>query len=335
MLRSPAFRLAMLLPALMLALCIAIMYGPVAFSMQEVAHAVLAGYWHSDTAGTLHQRIVWSLRIPRTLLAALAGAALALAGTILQSLTRNPLADPWVLGISSGAGLGAVLVIALGLSAGWAAVPAGAFCGAMLAFSLVLLMARKSLSSQSSRFVLTGVAVTQLLSAATSLITLWKTDADTTRGVMFWLLGSFAQASWLQVALCASALLPIFLICWWRAIELDVLTFGSATAASLGVEVGTIKLAMYFLLTLLTAVVVACCGAIGFIGLTVPHIARMLIGYRHRALLPASMLCGAIFTVLADTLARTLFTPRELPVGILTAMLGVPVFLFLIARTSR
>ncbi|MEX0566130.1 FecCD family ABC transporter permease [Raoultella terrigena] len=335
MLRSPAFRLAMLLPALMLALCIAIMYGPVAFSMQEVAHAVLAGYWHSDTAGTLHQRIVWSLRIPRTLLAALAGAALALAGTILQSLTRNPLADPWVLGISSGAGLGAVLVIALGLSAGWAAVPAGAFCGAMLAFSLVLLMARKSLSGQSSRFVLTGVAVTQQLSAATSLITLWKTDADTTRSVMFWLLGSFAQASWLQVALCASALLPIFLICWWRAIELDVLTFGSATAASLGVEVGTIKLAMYCLLTLLTAVVVACCGAIGFIGLTVPHIARMLIGYRHRALLPASMLCGAIFTVLADTLARTLFTPRELPVGILTAMLGVPVFLFLIARTSR
>jgi iron complex transport system permease protein len=325
MLRSPALRLAMLLPALLLALCIAVMYGPVTFSMQEVAHAVLAGYWHSDTAGTLHQRIVWSLRIPRTLLAALAGAALALAGTVLQSLTRNPLADPWVLGISSGAGFGAVLVIALGLSVGWAAVPAGAFCGAMLAFSLVLLMARKSLSGQSSRFVLTGVAVTQLLSAATSLITLWKTDADTTRGVMFWLLGSFAQASWLQVALCTTALLPIFLICWWRAIELDVL----------GVEVGTIKLAMYCLLTLLTAVVVACCGAIGFIGLTVPHIARMLIGYRHRALLPASMLCGAIFTVLADTLARTLFTPRELPVGILTAMLGVPIFLFLIARTSR
>ncbi|MGE0972284.1 FecCD family ABC transporter permease [Klebsiella sp. WOUb02] len=335
MLRSPALRLAMLLPALLLALGMAIMYGPVTFSMQEVAHAVLAGYWHSDTAGTLHQRIVWSLRMPRSLLAALAGSALALAGTVLQSLTRNPLADPWVLGISSGAGLGAVLVIALGLSVGWASVPAGAFGGAMLAFALVLLMARKSLSGQSSRFVLTGVAVTQLLSAATSLITLWKTDADTTRGVMFWLLGSFAQASWLQVALCAAALLPIFLICWWRAIELDVLTFGGTTAASLGVEVGTIKLALYCLLTLLTAVVVACCGAIGFIGLTVPHIARMLIGHRHRALLPASMLCGAIFTVLADTLARTLFTPRELPVGILTAMLGVPLFLFLISRTSR
>ncbi|SUX89467.1 vtamin B12-transporter permease [Citrobacter koseri] len=335
MLRSPVFRLSMLFPALMLAFCIAIMYGPVTFSMKDVANAILAGYWHSDTAGTLHQRIVWSLRMPRTLLAALAGAALALAGTVLQSLTRNPLADPWVLGISSGAGFGAVLVIALGLSAGWAAVPAGAFCGAMLAFALVLFMARKSLSGQSSRFILTGVAVTQLLSAATSLTTLWKTDADTTRGVMFWLLGSFAQASWLQVLLCALVLLPIFLLCWWRAIELDVLTFGNVTAASLGVDVGAIRLALYCLLTLLTAVIVACCGAIGFIGLTVPHIARIFIGHRHRSLLPASMLCGATFSVLADTLARTLFAPRELPVGILTAMLGVPVFLFLISRTSR
>lgn len=143
---------------------------------------------------------------------------------------------------------------------------------------------------------------------------------------MFWLLGIFAQASWLQV------LLTIFLLCWWRAIELDVLTFGNVTAASLGVDVGAIRLALY---CLLTAVIVACCGAIGFIGLTVPHIARIFIGHRHRSLLPASMLRGATFTVLADTLARTLFAPRELPVGILTTMLGVPVFLFRISRTSR
>ncbi|EMW9312571.1 iron ABC transporter permease [Salmonella enterica] len=325
----------MLFSALILVFCIAIMYGPVTFSMKETVNAILAGYWHSDTSGTLHQRIIWSLRMPRALLAALAGAALALAGTVLQSLTRNPLADPWVLGISSGAGFGAVLVIALGLSAGWAAVPAGAFCGAMLAFTLVLLMARKSLSGQSSRFVLTGVAVTQLLSAATSLTTLWKTDSDTTRGVMFWLLGSFAQASWLQVLLCALVLLPIFLLCWFRATDLDILTFGNVIASSLGVDVGVIRLALYCLLTLLTAVIVSCCGAIGFIGLTVPHITRMFIGHCHRSLLPTSMLCGAIFTVLADTLARTLFAPRELPVGILTAMLGVPVFLFLISRASR
>lgn len=335
MLRSPAFLLSILFPVLILALCLAIMYGPVKLTFSDVISAIYAGYWHSDAEGTLHQRIVWALRLPRTLLAALAGAALALAGAVLQSLTRNPLADPWVLGISSGAGFGAVLMIALGLSAGWVFVPLGAFCGAMMAFTLVLLMARKSLSGQSSRFVLTGVAVTQLLSAATSLTTLWKTDADTTRGVMYWLLGSFAQASWLQVLLCALVLFPVSLICWWRAMELDVLTFGSVTAVSLGVEVGTIKLVMYCLLTLLTAVVVSCCGAVGFIGLTVPHIARIFIGHRHRILLPAAMICGAIFTVMADTLARTIFAPRELPVGILTAIIGVPVFLFLISRTAR
>lgn len=331
-LHSLALRLCCLAFCLLLALCLAVMHGPVVFSLKEVVKAVLAGYWQSDTEGTLHQRIVWSLRLPRTLLAALAGAALALTGTVLQSLTRNALTDPWVLGISSGAGAGAVVVIAAGWSIGWAAVPAGAFCGAMVAFALVLLLARRSLSGPSSQVVLTGVAVTQLLSAFTSLITLWKTDADTTRGVMFWLLGSFAQADWLQVGLCALVLVAVFLLCGWHAIALDVLSFGSATAQSLGVAVGPLKLLMYCLTTLLTAVIVSCCGAIGFIGLTVPHIARIVIGHRHRWLLPGAMLCGAIVAVMADTLARTLFAPRELPVGILTALLGVPVFLLLIAR---
>lgn len=334
-LKSPTFCLCLLVCGLLLALCFAIMHGPVNFSVTEVLKAVQAGYWDSDTAGTFHQRIVWSLRLPRALLAALAGAALALAGTVLQSLTRNPLADPWVLGISSGAGAGAVVVITTGWSIGWATVPTGAFSGAMLAFTLVLILAHRSLSGTSSHFILTGVAITQLLSAVTSLITLWKTDADTTRGVMFWLLGSFAQADWFQVTLCTLVLIPVFLICFWYAIELDVLSFGNITAQSLGVNVGPVKLLIYCLITLLTAVIVSCCGAIGFIGLTVPHIARTLIGHRHRCLLPASVVCGAIFTVAADTLARTLFVPKELPVGILTALLGVPVFIFLISRNQH
>lgn len=332
---SPVWRLAMLAVCLLLVMGLALMQGPLRFSFHQVIDALLAGTWGNDNAGTLYQRIVWSLRLPRTLLAGIAGASLALAGTVLQSLTRNDLADPWVLGISSGAGAGAVMVIAMGPGSGWAMVPAGAFAGAMLAFALVLLLARRSLSGQSSLFVLTGVAITQLLSALTSLITLWKTDADTTRGVMFWLLGSFARADWLQVALCVTVLAPVFLFCWWRAIELDVLSFGSVTAQSLGVDVATTKLVMYSLMTLLMAVIVSCCGAIGFIGLTVPHIARMITGRRHRLSLPGAVLCGAIFTMLADTLARTLFAPRELPVGILTALLGVPVFLFLITQRRK
>lgn len=323
-----------LLLALLIAMCLALMAGPVVLAPGETLKALLAGEWSAGEPGTLAQRIVWSLRLPRTLLAALAGAGLAVTGAVLQTLTRNPLADPWVLGISSGAGMGAVIVIAAGWGAGWAAVPLGAFCGALLAFALVLMLAGRALSAASSRFVLTGVAVTQLFSALTSLLALWKTDADTTRGVMFWLLGAFTRADWPQVIFCALSLAAALAGFLLLAPVLDVLSFGSVTARALGVDVGRVRLLLYCLATLLTAVVVSCCGAIGFIGLTVPHVARLLVGNRHRLLLPAAMLCGATVTVLADTLARTLFAPRELPVGILTALLGVPIFLVLIARSS-
>ena len=330
---------AAFLPALGLcllaSLALALMLGPVRLTFGEALGALLAGDWSRDDPGTLAQRIVWSLRLPRTLLAALAGGGLAAVGAVLQTLTRNPLADPWVLGISSGAGLGAVIVIAAGLTLGGATVPLGAFLGALLAFALVLLLAGRALSAASSRFVLTGVAVTQLFAALTSLITLWKTDADTARGVMFWLLGSFAGADGGQVLLCALALAAALAGFFALAGVLDVLAFGATTARSLGVEVGRIALLLYCLATLLTAIIVACCGAIGFIGLTVPHVARLLVGGRHRHLLAASVLCGAAVTVLADTLARTLFAPAELPVGILTALLGVPVFLLLISRAPR
>lgn len=329
---SPGVVLAGLVVGLLAAMCAAVALGPVAFSLPETLGALLAGNWHSTTDSTLPQRVIWSLRLPRTLLAALAGGALAVSGTVLQALTRNPLADPWILGISSGAGAGAVLVIAAGWSIGWATIPLGAFSGAALAFALVLLLARHALAGQSGRLVLTGVAVTQLLSALTSLITFWKTDADTSRGVMFWLLGSFTQADWFQVQLCALVVVTIFLLIWWQARALDVLSFGAITASSVGINVGRTALGLYSLTTLLTAVIVACCGAIGFIGLTVPHIARILAGRRHQQLLPVAMVCGAIVAVMADTLARTLLAPRELPVGILTALLGVPVFLLLIAR---
>ncbi|AFJ46827.1 FecCD family ABC transporter permease [Shimwellia blattae] len=332
--RAPLL-LALLLSALLLVVVLAIATGPVTFSLSQSAGALLAGPGESPDGGSLARRIIWSLRLPRTLLAALTGAALALCGTVLQALTRNDLADPWVLGISSGAGAGAVLVIAAGWGAGWAAVPLGAFGGAALAFLLVLILARASLAGQSGRLVLTGVAVTQLLSALTSLITFWKTDADTSRGVMFWLLGSFTRADWPQVLLCGLVLGGIFLLLHRLAPTLDVLAVSPLTASTVGVDVARITLLIYSLTTLLTAIVVACCGAIGFIGLTVPHIARMLSGRRHGSLLPVAMLCGAMVTVLADTLARTLFAPRELPVGILTALLGVPVFLLLVARTRR
>ncbi|CAJ0999985.1 Hemin transport system permease protein HmuU [Serratia marcescens] len=220
----------------------------------------------------------------------------------------------------------------LGLGGGLLSVSGGAFIGALGAFALVMLLAGRSLQGESTLFILAGVAVTQLLSALTSLITLWQADANATRGVMFWLLGSFSDARWPQVGLCGLALAAALLLCWLRAGELDALAFGGVTAASLGVAVAPLKLLLYVVTTALTAAIVAFSGAVGFIGLTVPHVARRLVGSRHRLLLPASALCGALFAVAADTLARTLFAPRELPVGVLTALLGVPVFLLLLYR---
>ncbi|BEM27026.1 ABC transporter permease [Serratia marcescens] len=320
--------LLLLAAALPLALLGATLSGPAPIAWRDV-FGVSGG---AATEAEVYQRIIWSLRIPRALLAALAGAGLALAGTVLQSLTRNPLADPWVLGISSGAGVGAVTVLVLGLGGGLLSVSGGAFIGALGAFALVMLLAGRSLQGESTLFILAGVAVTQLLSALTSLITLWQADANATRGVMFWLLGSFSDARWPQVGLCGLALAAALLLCWLRAGELDALAFGGVTAASLGVAVAPLKLLLYVVTTALTAAIVAFSGAVGFIGLTVPHVARRLVGSRHRLLLPASALCGALFAVAADTLARTLFAPRELPVGVLTALLGVPVFLLLLYR---
>lgn len=317
--------LLLLAAALPLALLGATLSGPAPIAWHDAWRIVFGVSGSAATDAEVYQRIIWSLRMPRALLAALAG-------TVLQSLTRNPLADPWVLGISSGAGVGAVTVLVLGLGGGLLSVSGGAFIGALGAFALVMLLAGRSLQGESTLFILAGVAVTQLLSALTSLITLWQADANATRGVMFWLLGSFSDARWPQVGLCGLALAAALLLCWLRAGELDALAFGGVTAASLGVAVAPLKLLLYVVTTALTAAIVAFSGAVGFIGLTVPHVARRLVGSRHRLLLPASALCGALFAVAADTLARTLFAPRELPVGVLTALLGVPVFLLLLYR---
>lgn len=304
--------LLLLAAALPLALLGATLSGPAPIAWRDAWRIVLGVSGGAQTDAEVYQRIIWSLRMPRALLAALA--------------------DPWVLGISSGAGVGAVTVLVLGLGGGLLSVSGGAFIGALAAFALVMLLAGRSLQGESTLFILAGVAVTQLLSALTSLITLWQADANATRGVMFWLLGSFSDARWPQVGLCGLALAATLLLCWLRAGELDALAFGGVTAASLGVPVAPLKLLLYVATTALTAAIVAFSGAVGFIGLTVPHVARLLVGSRHRLLLPASALCGALFAVAADTLARTLFAPRELPVGVLTALLGVPVFLLLLYR---
>ncbi|MBO1752711.1 iron ABC transporter permease [Actinotalea sp. BY-33] len=282
----------------------------------------------------LTDSIVWELRVPRVLLAAVAGAGLAVSGCVLQAVTRNPLAEPYLLGISSGASTGAVLVLATGLGAGSVSLAGGALVGGLVAFGLVLLLMGPR-DPSANRIVLTGVVVGQLFTALTSLVLLGWGDADAARGLTYWLVGSLAAARWDAVILCAVVTGVALVLFVALGPDLDGLAFGNESASSLGVDVGSVRLAVLLGAAATTAVLVASIGAIGFVGLIVPHATRYLVGHRHRALLPTSAVVGALFLVLADTAGRIALAPRQVPAGVVTALLGVPVFLVILRRKER
>ncbi len=316
-------------------IAVTISIGPANLSLGEV-YSVIGQHLGlgRSSAGRLADGIVWQLRLPRALLAAICGAGLSLCGAILQSLLRNPLADPFVLGVSSGASTGAVSVAVLGVGAGVLSLSGGAFLGAVLSFALMLALAYGA-GGTPDRVILAGVACTQLFSALTSLIVLWSADAEQTRGVLFWLLGSLAGATWTDVAIGASVFGIGCLICLWYASTLDAFAFGPDAAATLGVAVGRTRILLLLVTALITAALVSAAGAIGFVGLVLPHVARFLVGPRHTRLLPVTVLIGAVFMVWADTVARSAFGAREVPVGVVTALLGVPAFAILLARRRK
>ena len=278
--------------------------------------------------------LIWDLRVPRVLLAALVGAALAVCGAALQSVTRNVLADPYLLGVSSGASTGAVIVVVLGFAGSHLGVAGGAFLGALLSFGLLMLLLRRS-GLHSVRIVLTGVVVGQLFSALTSLILMSSGDADSTRALTYWLLGSLAPARWQAVVVCATAAAVGLVVVWLCSAALDGFAFGTDTAASLGIDVRVTRAVVLVTTSLLTAVAVAAVGAIGFVGLIVPHGVRFLVGPLHRLLLPVSAIVGAAFLVWTDALARAVFAPLEVPVGVFTALFGVPLFLLVLRRRGE
>ncbi|MET9414044.1 iron ABC transporter permease [Streptomyces klenkii] len=285
----------------------------------------------------LTDSLIWDLRLPRVLMAALVGASLAVCGTVLQAVTRNALADPYLLGVSSGASTGAVIVVVLplsGLGASALGVTGGALAGALLSFGLLMLLLRRT-GLDSSRIVLTGVVVSQLFTALTSLVLMASADADTTRAVTHWLLGSMAPARWNTVVVCAIVTPLGLLAAWLCSNALDGLAFGTDTAASLGIGVRRTRMLLLVVTAALTAVAVATVGAIGFVGLIVPHGVRFLAGPLHRVLLPYAALAGAVFLVWTDALARIAFAPREVPVGVITALLGVPLFLLVLRRRGE
>ncbi|EEX16159.1 HmuU protein [Citreicella sp. SE45] len=279
----------------------------------------------------IQQSVVWNLRLSRALIAALAGAGLAICGAILQALLRNALAEPFVLGVSAGASTGAVCVIVLGIGAGSLSLSLGAFAGAFAAFALVALLSNGATSGP-NHTILAGVAASQLFNALTSYIVTTSGNAQQARDVMFWLLGSFGGVRWPDFQLLLGVVILCFTICIWMARSLDAFTFGDEDAASLGVPVARIRIVLFGVTALLTATIVSMVGAIGFVGLVVPHAARYVVGTLHMRLLPACAMTGAVFMVLADIASRMIATQQTVPIGVVTALVGVPFFAIILYR---
>jgi iron complex transport system permease protein len=281
------------------------------------------------------ETIVWVVRVPRVLLAALVGAGLAVVGAALQAAVRNPIADPYLLGISSGASVGAVAVIAFGAGAGlgvWA-LSGAAFVGALAAAGVVVVLAGRRAATP-LRIVLTGTAVAYAASAISSFLIYRAPSSDAVRSVVFWLLGSLSGASWAELVPAALAVGLGTVVLWAHGRHLNALLAGDDTAAALGVDVGRLRRRLVALTSLVTATVVAVSGAIGFVGLLLPHGARFLVGHDHRRSIPVTALLGATFLVAVDLVARTVASPEEVPVGIITAGLGAPFFLWALHRRT-
>jgi iron complex transport system permease protein len=331
---APGLRTATLLVlalgALAASILVAVTLGPADIAPSDVWHAV------ADRLGLgtgrpapLRDTIIWELRLPRVLTAAAVGAGLAVAGAVMQSLTRNPLADPYLLGLSSGASLGAVAVLVLGIEL---LLPVAAFAGALLALAATLGLAGSLGTITPTRTVLAGLAVAQLGAAATSFVIFWSSTGDSYREILSWLMGTLGGTTWTSVLVAGGAVLVIGTALASAGRVLDAFAFGDTAASALGINVVAARWLLLTGVALLTGALVAVSGSIGFIGLVLPHATRLLVGARHRLLLPLSAVIGAGFLVWADVAARTLFAPRELPVGILTALLGAPIFAWLLRR---
>ena len=335
--------LAMLTAVLLLSLTLAITLGPVRIApgqaWQITAYELgqrLGLDWPSGNWSSAQYQIVWRVRLPRVLLAALTGAGLALVGVAMQAMVRNPLADPYLLGVSSGASVGAVSVLAFGALAfaGELALPLGAFSGALLACVAVYFLAHANGRLQASRLILGGVAIAYCLGGVTSLIVLTADQRELANSVLTWTLGSLAGTRWQELGLPAALLAAGVALLLAQARSLNALLAGEETATTLGVDTTRTRRWLFVLVSMVTGVLVALTGPIGFVGLIVPHVARMLVGSEHRCVLPVAALTGAIFLIWVDVFSRISFAPAEVPVGVITSLLGGPFFVWMLCRKS-
>ena len=320
---------------LLLVIAIGVSVGELSIPLGSVFDALTNRLGFTEVPlNRIYESVIWDFRLSRALVAACCGAGLAICGAVLQSLLKNALAEPYVLGVSAGASTGAVLVVVLGIGAGAISLSAGAFVGAFAAFAFVALLTNGARGGN-ERTILAGVAASQLFSAMTAYTISTSASAQQARDVMFWLLGSFSGVRWPEFQLALVVITLGLVVCLYYSRALDAFTFGDDAAASLGINITWVRLILFTATALMTATIVSMAGSIGFVGLVVPHMMRFFFGPLHRTLLIASALAGAILMVLADIASRMLIAPQSLPVGVVTALVGVPFFAVIIYRSRN
>ncbi|MBI6681439.1 iron ABC transporter permease [Pseudomonas viridiflava] len=321
---------------LLISCLVSVTFGAAPVPLKQVIGILtlkLSGAGHEPHLWTAGQEtIVWLIRMPRVLLGALAGAGLALIGCVLQAVTRNPLADPHLLGATSGATLGAVIVVMhVGEILGMLTLPLAAFAGSLASLILVLSLSSRNGRLDSQRLLLSGVAVSFVMMAIANLL-LFLGDHRASSSVLFWMLGGLGLARWELLTVPWVTVLAGWILLQGLGRAMNALMAGDQTAVSLGLQVRNVRLLVFLIASLMTGVLVALCGSIGFVGLMVPHIARRLVGSEHRRLLPVATLLGALLMVWVDVVSRTLIAPEDLPIGISTALLGGLFFIFMMRR---
>ncbi|WP_081088789.1 FecCD family ABC transporter permease [Peribacillus simplex] len=331
------FLLFFLLCILLLSITFAVTLGPVKMSAMTVwkialGHLPFIGDSLEGNGSIAQERIIWDIRLPRVLL----GAGLSVVGVVIQALVRNSLADPYILGISSGSSVAATLVILFGALPifGQYALSFGAFLGAMAAMLSVYLLAQVGGRIQTTRLLLAGVAISMIMSAVTNFIVTLAPKDSGIREAMFWMMGSLAGAKWEYIPIPAVVVLGVSLFLIVQSRSLNILLMGEEVAATLGVNMEAFRKVLIIMTSLVTGTVVAVSGSIGFIGLVVPHLARLLVGTDHKRVLSCSILIGMILVIWSDVCARLVLAPQELPIGVVTALCGGPFFIWLLRRSS-
>lgn len=337
--RARVFAILGLLALLLLIIAFAASIGSVKIPFATTSSILISKLPFIEITPTwaiAHETIVWDIRLPRVILAGVVGAALAVAGATYQGLFRNPLADPYLIGVAQGAALGAVIGFLLPVSLtgfGISTVPLMAFTGALLSVAIVYMLARVGKTLPVTTLILAGVALGALLGAIVAYLAI--NSAQMLQGIMFWLSGSFSLSQWSEVQVVIPIVVIGSSVILLFSRSLNIMQLDEAQAQQLGINVERLKLILLTAATLVTAAAVSFVGIIGFVGIIIPHAVRLIWGSDYRFLLPLSILCGAIFLILADIVARTIAMPSEIPIGVVTAICGAPFFLYLLRRRAK